>query len=606
MCGIWTSIGFDADENVLNQIKHRGPDGSGWVHLQLGHKNLCLGHRRLAIQDTSDRAAQPMASSCQNYWLTFNGEIYNFHSLRNELKNKGYRFKTNSDTEVLLYGYIHWGKEVLNKLNGMFSFVIFDRSREEIFAARDRFGVKPLFLYQADGNFAIASEIKQFIPLKEFIPQISPTGLLCFLNHGYSSWEGTTLFEDVVSLKPGHMLSWSLKTEALEIHQWYFSQPPQRPISTENLLSLLSNAVNIRMNSDVQLGALLSGGIDSSTIVALASQASKNKTFTTFTSWAEHESVDERVYSRSLIKEYNCKNVEAKIRLNDLEAVRDKLIWHQEEPFRGFSVFAEWNLYHSIKNHTDLKVILDGQGADELFCGYYWMLPHFLASLLKRHKYISYMSEIVCILRNYPNIFNLKTLLFDSLFIRYPKLLRLKKALKHKNTRLELASHVAGSNTLGGDFKKYRHSLIYENIYHQLQWQDRSSMAFSIESRQPFLDFRLIEYALEMPESQLVKSGLTKHILRKSVAHLLPSKILNRKQKFGFPAPGFDELDEPFKQNIRAEAKNGMNIIKKVLPDYWRKNERHFEEMLSSSYSNNSLWLISNLYRWQQIFNAKY
>jgi len=532
MCGIFFSIWFEnLPHQVIDSVAHRGPDGRGWDEFTSPQGPIVMAHRRLAIVDLSEDGHQPMPSEDGRYWVTYNGEIYNYLEIREELKAAGYQFKTKTDTEVLLKSFIHWGAACLHKFNGMFAFVIWDDKEKTAFAARDRFGVKPLYYYKQGSKIAFASEIKQFTYLPGFAPSINVEHFAFLLENKFQPIGYTTLFRDVYHLEPGYWLMMTATGHQLE--RWYVPHPKNSSAVSyqSEFLTLFSDAVRKRLVSDVPVGALLSGGLDSSSIVcmlpSLVRENAKHSAVKTFTSWNEDPAVDERAYSNAVIQKTGLENILVKIENNSLKDDIEDIIYHQEEPFFSTSMQSEWNVYKTISKTSNLKVVLDGQGSDELMCGYLFMIPEIIAQYIYQGRYIRALKEYIFSVKKHAPL-SWKTLYIDILAKTHPKILQLIQALRGK----KIAPSLRFSS-----FLEYSIYLIRRSIEPQLRWQDRSSMAFSIESRQPFLDYRLIEFLLSLPQEEKYFNGKTKVILRTSLKKHLPDIVRSRVSKFGFPSP---------------------------------------------------------------------
>ncbi|NNF77366.1 MAG: asparagine synthase (glutamine-hydrolyzing), partial [Rhizobiales bacterium] len=442
MCGLSAIINFHHVESrhrarpadlckMTNLVAHRGPDGEGFAFInQAGaattHKRPCnasvseipgaqqeffigLGHRRLAIVELSDLGHQPMACGEGKYWIVYNGEIYNHVELANELKQHGVRLAGHSDTEVLLNAFRLWGPDCLSRLNGMFSFVIVDQERRRIFAARDRFGIKPLYYWLSpNGLLAFASEIKQFTALPGWSASANAQRTYDFLAWGATDHTDETMFNGVMQLKPGEAVNLPFDRFAatnsyaggrLPAKFWYELSSHQFDgdftEATAKFKELFDASVQRRLRSDVPVGACLSGGLDSSSIVALIDsklKAMNGHQISTFSACSELPRLDERKWMDIVTQNtasqphYVYPNVDQM--LEDLP----QIIWHQDEPFATTSIFAQWKVFQLV-GQSDVKVVLDGQGADEQLAGYDTFFGIKLAGLLKNLKLGETVSE---------------------------------------------------------------------------------------------------------------------------------------------------------------------------------------------------------------------
>ena len=376
MCGILgiidknNSIDRNIFEKALNLLKHRGPDNKGIFH----DKNFYLGHRRLSILDLSNVASQPMISKCKNYVIIFNGEIYNFLELRNELSKKGYRFYTNCDTEVLLNAFIEYGIEVVNKLNGMFSFCVYDKKKTTFYLVRDRFGIKPLYYYLDKTKFIFSSEIKAILKLLNSKPSLNYKALSSYLSYRYPILNDS-FFNHIYSLPPAHYMKIDIKLQKTNIIQYWDvldkikhqEQDLGEEYYIHTLKNLLFSSVKHRMTSDVPVGSFLSGGIDSSIITALMTTISKN-TLKTFTIGFDIKGYNEFEFSDIISKKFKTQHYKILLKSNDYIDNIEKLISFKDHPL---SVPNEVLLFLMSKELSKyIKVVLSGEGADELFAGY--------------------------------------------------------------------------------------------------------------------------------------------------------------------------------------------------------------------------------------------
>lgn len=587
MCGIFFAKGYvNLPKSVIDTVQHRGPDGSGWEEFTSDAGKVVLAHRRLAIVDLSDAGKQPMQAN-DRYWLTYNGELYNYLEIKLELEALGVTFKTKTDSEVILQSYITWGENCLSKFNGMFAFVIWDDKKKEFFAARDRFGVKPLFYYQEENKIVFSSEIKQICAMPEFKRKINKEHLLYLIKNQHHPINNSTLFMGVLQIEPGtYMLS---QSDKYEIRRWYYLGSKDTNTDYKNEFSLIfKDSVKKRLIADASVGALLSGGLDSSAIVCmvhqLMQQDGNKQLIETFTSFADDPMVDEREYSNAVVNKTNFLNHLAKINDDSLQLDIEKIIYHQEEPFFSTSIQSEWNIYKNIADKTNLKVVLDGQGSDELSCGYLFMIQQVLADYIKRGKYFVALKEFILTCYKHKTL-SPKTILLDTLCKTHPRLIKFLQNIRKKD--LENIEKESFS-----DFSQYTQYAIRRFIEPQLRWQDRSSMAFSIESRQPFLDYRLVELLLSVPVSQKFRNGETKYILRQALRDILPEKVYNRRSKFGFPSPQ-------------------RKLVENIDKDYWSLNYEYGNNLLKNlDYSNINIntqqqFFIFTLGLWARIFQVE-
>lgn len=563
MCGIAAIFSLREKRNLkaivpmARVVRHRGPDGEGFVFFpdfqEASHEavpsRIALGHRRLSILDLSDAGSQPMATEDGKIWITYNGEIYNYIEIKRELESEGIAFNTKTDTEVLLKAYRRWGIRFLEKLNGMFSFVLVDLIKKRAYACRDRFGVKPLYYYRTeDGLLAFASEIKQFQELEKWKAKLNHQRAFDFLNFGLFDHTDETLFSDVRQVQGGHFAEIALEEQGgMALHRWYRLPDEALHIGYEEAVrrchEILLDAVRIRLRSDVEVGSCLSGGIDSSTIVCLASRLLKEQDGRppkTFSARSEDPLLDEYRFMGVVEKEAGSEGFYVTPKEESLLSEFDKLLWHQDEPFATTSVFAQWKLFSKVKEEK-VKVMLDGQGADEQLGGYFEYYGIFLKQLAREGKILELLQEIKTARRVNPGLNPIRSLVKN--FIPAP----LKDALFYSMNKPSLKSPWIDFSTLQckvenpfdqrsrRSFRSYSEDmLLSKNLPMLLHYEDRNSMAHSVESRTPFLDYRFVEFIVRLPPSYMIRDGMTKALLRDSMQGVVPKPILERKDKIAF------------------------------------------------------------------------
>ena len=550
MCGISLVINRD-DKSVLENrirpmndiIHHRGPDAEGFFY----GENFAFGHRRLSILDLTAASNQPF--HWKHLSLTYNGEVYNYIELRNELKSLGHNFKTNSDTEVVIASYYEWGIKAFSKFNGMWALAIYDKTNNEIILCRDHFGIKPLYYTKTSSYFLAGSEIKQFTTFDEFKPILNKNTAVNFLVNGYLNYSENTFFEGVYELRAGHYLKYNLTNHDTNKVKWYDLKESIVPaeISENNAVirfrKLFKESLKIRMRSDVLVGSCLSGGIDSSAIVSMVKANNlSNDNFSTVTSCFEDKRFDEQKFSDLVSKSTGFKSLKVFPNLDDLlnENHFDEIIFHQDQPVYSGSCYSEYNVFKKARQNG-LTVMLDGQGSDEYLYGY----PEFYKLKIKEllgvfklrtafslitkkagHKNHSTIKEIISIFKSvlvYPSVSFLKQLIgknnYSWLNEDWQKIVRKESVFGAKNLR-ELSIE----------------EVKYSSIPYQLHSEDRNSMMFSVESRLPFLCPRLVEFSIGLDDSMKMKDAYTKYVLRKAVPEM-PKAIRERKDKMGFVSP---------------------------------------------------------------------
>ena len=570
MCGIAGIIdpeGFPASklEEMAATIRHRGPDDEGYFtwdetggdqffkgvdtidalstlsKLNDPKVQVGLAHRRLAILDLSEKGHQPMVDPSTKNVIVFNGEIYNYKEIVSELKELGHHFNSNSDTEMILTAFAEWGPNCVQRFVGTWAFAIWNGI--ELFCSRDRFGIKP-FYYLEQECFAFASEIKALLKAELAEPIVSAQSIVQFLVHGALDEPFTNLFSEINELPPGHNLFVDSKGK-VRMEQYYALSDHIRTPSSEDPVAqyreAFERAIDLHLVSDVPVGACLSGGLDSSSIVALASQKGKG-TFNTFTAAYNDPVTDESNFANMVNSHFsNVEGHECRPSAEGFLADLDKLMEIQELPIGSSSIYAQWKVME-LAAQNGMKVLLDGQGADEVLGGYYNFGGLRVIELLRSFRFRAAMKERAALRANFdPNIdTSIARAFFYFLPNKLQRMLRKQKRLgaslvqeKHKHLLDKTRTPERGARS----FKQLSLNSIQFNIYELLRYEDRNSMAFSIESRVPFLDHRLVELSLELPTEQKIKGGWTKKILREAMAPELPEAINWRKDKKGFVTP---------------------------------------------------------------------
>lgn len=592
MCGISALFGGKNIADIIamtDTIRHRGPDDEGFVLFpQKGGSNPivlggndtpqthyrstlpyapknpislnkvnqpllgALGHRRLSIIDLEVTGHQPMASDDKALWLTYNGEIYNYLELRQELMQLGHTFVSNGDAEVILAAYKQWNEDCLERFNGMFAFVIFDRRVGRLFAARDRFGVKPLYYWQTPtGGIALASEIKQFLALSAFRATLNRQRAYDFLVYGMMDHTSETLFADVRQVRGGEYLCYQVGDATPKTARWY--KPSFKGFqgdfeeAADEYRCRLTDAVALRLRADVEVGSCLSGGLDSSSIVCLMSQALRREGLghrqKTFSACWKNEACDEKRWVDAVVKHCGLDAHYCYPKLDDLTCSLSDLVYHQDEPFGSTSIFAQWEVFRLARTQN-VKVMLDGQGADEQLGGYLPIFGNLFFDLFKELKWWTLAKELSGMKARHPSSEPVRMLANYVL----PEIVR--RSVRAMLGRPSLQPSWIDLEKLGAEnscpipktsYKSFHeHSLLQlttSSVPMLLHWEDRNSMAHSVESRTPFLDWRLVEFTMGLPTAYRVSEGITKKVLRQSMSGTLPDLIRDRYDKIGFATP---------------------------------------------------------------------
>lgn len=612
MCGIAGLINFNNKTVEIEQlvkmkniIGHRGPDDWGIALFNMEQKqgfsnvieykahepdrpmtidpkaNYCIGlaHTRLSIIDLSERGHQPMSNQDGSLWIVYNGEIYNYIEIRNDLMSLGYNFKSNTDTEVILYAYKEWGIDCLKRFNGMWAFVILDRKENVLFCARDRFGIKPFYYYLDSKVFIFASEIKQILEFDEYNKGPNEKLIYDYLVIGFEDHTNETFFDNIFKIGGGEYGIIHLKDGTFRKHRFY-NLNERCLISHEKheyydyFRQLFIDSVNIRLRSDVPVGSSLSGGLDSSAVVSIGSTLLKKhgkKSFNTYTACWLNEAVDERKYAESVIKYTGAKGNYIYPTPDNLVEDLPKLIWHQEEPFGSLSIFAQWAVMKAA--HQDgTSVLLDGQGGDEVFLGYEKYYAWFLMELLKKGYFKNFIREFRKSSEN-SKMTTLEILLYYFYFnFNRIRALRLRqRAACFINSDFMKSYDIMDRVNIckrNNDILNLQINEIQINpLSSLLKYADRNSMAFSIEVRLPLLDYRLVEFALSVPGEYKIRDGWTKNIMREGLKNSLPEEIRLRKNKIGFEVPQANLIK--FILPHWKESINNNSILKKYFNEAW-------------------------------------
>ncbi len=647
MCGIAGIVSINEGtgpsliQGMTDIINYRGPDDYGYMayNNETGYCytfkenfeskepfNIFFGHRRLSIIDLSEAGHQPFSYLNHRYWITYNGEIYNYIEIKNELIGKGYLFYSNTDTEVILASYHEWGVDCLRKFNGMWSFAIIDTIKKSIFFARDRLGIKPFYYSYTKNKLYFSSEIKQILTIPGFEKKINYESITDFFfwEH-YNTTGEKTFFENVFSLEGGHYFEIDLSSPIIEIEpKKYWDINLKNKLSglsdnayAERYLDLFYSSVELRLRSDVAVGSALSGGLDSSGIVCTVDKILKSRGIhgiqKTFTSMSDQAQFDETDFANEVIRNTN---VEPFYTLPDGEKLLldyKKLIWHQEDLFISTSIFAGWCVSRLVKE-SGVTVSLDGQGADEMLGGYY---PY--QAILAQNLTEINLKEFFNNKKHYAKTLNLSNpyiyrKILSAFFHQYLPVsffpsYKDKSSLFNKKPFADRIEPVISKKidyaVVSGKYPFDQYSYDATRLAPLpgiLRQVDRNSMAFSIESRLPFLDYRLVEYTFSLPLNQKVRSGQTKYVYRNAMKGILPEKIRNRTSKLGFVTaePYWfksalkEKIYEAFESIDKNSIINKTTILKK------------FDEfMVNPTLFSPILWKVFNFIIWKEVYNIK-
>lgn len=571
MCGILGSINCnnkDLFNDSLISISHRGPDNKSIYK----YENILFGHTRLSIIDIKNHSNQPMEDN--ELIIIFNGEIYNYIEIKEELKSLGYRFTTSSDTEVILKAYREWKENCVSKFNGMWAFAIFDNSKKKIFLSRDRLGVKPLYYIFKENKFIFASEIKALLPfLEERVA--NKNELIRYLIYGVQEHRKETMFHDIYRFPKAHNATYDINTNILSFKKYFEIDINKNYFFDveEQLSRLIDNSIDLRLRSDVKIGMALSGGVDSNIIVS--NVHTKNSHIESFSSIYEdsdqineNKNIDKTVKRLNLNQHYVLSNVDGLIK--EIEHI----VYMQDEPFDTLGIYAQYRVYDEMQK-AGVKVSLDGQGADEIFAGYgtyravimrenFYNLS-FWKDYLKYYKSFLFQDIKLCTISLFPS-------LFEMLYFK-------KRAKKLFSKKQKFIPSKKSSFSAFENLNKKLLNDVSEYLTVLLRYVDRNSMSKSIESRGPFLDYRVVKFALSLPSSLKYKDGFSKYILRKTFEESVDKSILWNKEKKGFPVPQSEwcnnkeflqKIDKYLlNSNILKDLNVNMNIDKND-PMFWK------------------------------------
>lgn len=601
MCGISGIINRDrspvapeAIGRITDLVAHRGPDGEGFYF----GPGFALGHRRLAIMDVSDAGHQPMAYR-DRYVITYNGEVYNFVELKAQLLRYGYSFHSDTDTEVILAAYDKWGAACVERFNGMWAFAIYDITRRLLFCSRDRFGVKPFYYGERDGHFVFGSEIKQVLAGLGG-PAVANLAIVRdFLVEGLHDHTSATFFDGVASLKAGHNLVYRLDDHVRVESRWYeLSTRPElqamgaRAAATR-FLHDLKESVRLRLRSDVKVGTCLSGGLDSSSLACLSStlyQAGSGAPFQAVHARAGERGIDESSFARELANSCGIELSMIEPSLADFVSAVDAVAYCQEEPFAAPSIFMQFFVFKKARE-IGCKVMLDGQGGDEVLLGYERYFAAHLRSLpalralrelfaIRRHTGLGLRNQLV------------RLAYFTFAGVRIATLRRRYGFVKDCYLRdFPNIRALAGATSDVRAMQKMEIEAF--QLPHLLRYEDRNSMHHSIEARLPFLDYRLVETCFGLDGGLKMHRGWTKHLLRVAMRDLAPAAILWRTNKLGFEAPAgtwITAMRPAMEGAIRASAIISLMCKRDV--DLTRVDHA-------------TLWKLYSIAKWEQVYQVR-
>ena len=633
MCGISGFLSFTNNtltvsevKNILHSLKNRGPDGTGVLtydtltnsndkikrsninNIEI-LKNFILIHSRLSIIDIKDRSNQPMVSADGNYAIIFNGEIYNFLEIKKKLEKDGVKFNTLSDTEVLLNGYKFYGEKILNQIEGMYAFCILDLKKNILFCARDPFGIKPFYYHSNDNFFAFASTPKTLLEIRR-IKRVPNYNLLYdFIINGRNENSEESFFEGIKQLKPGTFLEISTKSFKINIKEfWNLNFKTKNNLNFEQttyeLKKLINSSIKEQLVSDVPLCSFLSGGLDSSIICKEISNITKQK-LNTFSFVAKNFEFSEEKWINLMNKEISAKAHLVYPESDELANSLDYLTYEQDEPYASCTIFAQYSIFKKIKE-LGFKVVLDGQGSDELFAGYRSYMLALMSDQIKGLQLISLIKNIQSIIF-YPKIFNINSILFlkknilKNFFFKEQLPGWINKESFNRRYNFDVKVNKTNNDS---EIKKLIYKKFYEtSLPHLLRLGDRNSMSCSIENRFPFLNTKIAQLAFEMPDDFLIKNGNYKHILKETYKNSLPTEIINRKMRIGFYTPMQNWLVQQrhfLEKIINSDICGDSQIFnKKELLNEWNRM------ITNKTYFDWRFWRWISVIKWLEVFEMK-
>ncbi len=556
MCGIcgYSKLNEAIDKRTFDKmtdvVAHRGPDGRGVFY----DNGVALGHRRLSIIDLSSEAAQPFEYK-DRYVCVFNGEIFNYIELREELKEKGYSFKTSSDTEVLIAAYDYYGEKCVSHFNGMWAFCIYDKEKKILFCSRDRFGVKPFYYTERSGAFIFASEIKQLLLWENENPRADIETLRRFIVLGEQDASDKTMFFGIEQLCGGSNLTYDIEKSTVSITKWYNASFEEEAIdydeAKKRVRRAFDDAVRLRLRADVPVGSCLSGGIDSSAIVGAVNSMLRlqgdEKLQHTVSSCYEDKAYNEQAYLNDVLDKTKAYSHKIYPKNDDISSWIDNVIWHMDEPIGSASGYSQWSVFKEARR-AGLTVMLDGQGADEQLAGYSQFGLVYLVHLASKGKIKQFFKTVKELKNNNDGLRAMSTLMVTTYCFAkavLPKCaVRLlnRFAILARKPRLYWSREWSNLLLNCNEYKKmtpceYVRNSVNSGLKQLLHSEDRNSMANSVESRVPFMDVNFVECCARLPFEYKLKNGVTKAVFREAVKDYLPESVYNRNGKMGFPAP---------------------------------------------------------------------
>ncbi|GAB4490532.1 MAG: asparagine synthase (glutamine-hydrolyzing) [Saprospiraceae bacterium] len=615
MCGISGIIHLDRSPvpepqiwEMIKAMKHRGPNDNGTFF----EDGVGFGFVRLSIIDLSPAGHQPMFSHDERYVIIFNGEIFNYVELREELKAKGHQFRTKTDTEVLIQSYVEWGEDMLHKLNGMWTFVIYDRKEKTLFGSRDRYGIKPLYCAIDGKRLIFASEIPSILAVLGKKPTADQEALFDFLIFNRTDQDEKTFFSEIKKINHGCYFKMKVApsegsiAQAMKIVNWYdlrkqLKEPFKDP---EEFREMFASSIALRLRSDVPIGVCLSGGLDSSSIVSTMIHDFDKRDVHTFSAiYGEGQFGDESKFIylyKDVLPNMHYIMPDDKTIMADIPL----MVRAHAEPIASTGPYAQYKVMELAKNHV--TVTLDGQGADEMLAGYHYFFGFHFKNLLLKGKIGTLAAEMVHYYRKHRAVLGLMSFILFML----PAGVRARARAMEKGYIDEefYAAHAANANTIAGELygsATLQDALINHfefKLEHLLKWEDRNSMWFSLEARVPFLDHRLVERTLTLPDEMIINNGMTKQILREAMKGRLPEPIRIRRDKIGFGTPHDEWFRTPAFQDYIKGIINSPSFASRGLVDVKKVQSIYEQHVRKEGNHGKEIWKWLHLENWFQTF----
>ncbi len=648
MCGFAGLIrwgndgGNEADllQAMSKAISHRGPDDVGYLvagrriglhgedmdisvvdDADFGNTIVGLAHRRLSVIDLSSSGQQPLCRKGQDKsWITYNGEMYNFRELRAELESEGIAFETKTDTEVVLAAYQHWGEDFIQRCDGMFALAILDPQQKKLLLYRDRVGIKPLFIHEDSRGVTFGSELKALVADGAIERVADPAAIYAYLDLQIVHHRPETFLNGIRELSAGQMMSIDLASGKTTTREYYnFSEGVRArrehiPKNPQDHISFVREqfiqTVRSHLVADVRVGSCLSGGLDSSSIVCVSDMlmrdadsesASLGDNITTFSSCHKDRKYDEQEYIDVIVDHCQAKSIKVFSSADDLAEQFDNLVWHQDEPFTSASIFAQYLLMDAA-HKEGVTVLLDGQGGDEIFAGYRKFFFFYMRDLLRQGKIGSFAGEMLGgLTKGDGDLFDFKAM---RRYLPGPLKAQVKTIGRYIN-KDALGKEVTG---FGGGANIIERQILDVERYSLpalLRYEDRNSMAFSIEARVPFLDHKLIETGIALPIESKIRKGVSKYVMREAMRGIVPDKIIDRRTKMGFVTPEQKWMRETLRPLMEEMLAAPQDITAELLDIKGIENQyRHFVSTGRAAIAPREFFRVLCLDRWARLFKV--